>query len=208
MIIKNETRLRELLNLKYVSLEELKNVTIRIYTDIEYAIKSSEDEHFIEFALHKLNILKECIDETDELSRGRIDEIHYDNYLCRNAELLLNEMQEQRFKIKTLGVIFNKYIDESKNIYSKMIYLRYLLTCSEKLGQQFSEQEIIKIIKICSEIYAIEPENVLCKKLIEELTLLMKKRLGKELENIAKAKMSNNSYISDIQNRIDRERYN
>lgn len=90
----------------------------------------------------------------------------------------------------------------------EMIYLRYLLTCSEKPGQQFSEQEIIKIIKICSEIYAIEPENVLCKKLIEELTLLMKKRLGKELENIAKAKMSNNSYISDIQNRIDRERYN
>lgn len=123
----------------------MKNVTIRIYTDIEYAIKSSEDEHFIEFTLHKLNLLKECIDEKDEISRGMLDEIHYDNYLCRNAELLLNEMQEQRFKIKTLGVIFNKYIDESKNIYSKMIYLRYLLTCSENRGNNLVSRKLLRL---------------------------------------------------------------
>lgn len=74
-----------------------------------------------------------------------LDEIHYDNYLCRNAELLLNEMQEQRFKIKTLGVIFNKYIDESKNIYSKMIYLRYLLTCSENRGNNLVSRKLLRL---------------------------------------------------------------
>ena len=207
MTITNEAKLRELLNLKYISADELKSITKKIYTDIEYAIEISNDMEFVEYAQHKFNMIKDCIEENDELNNNMVDENHYLNYSRRNAELLLNEMIRQESKINSLSSTFENYVNENNSVYSDLLYIRYLLLLFNYSDHYISDEEALELMEACSKVYSAEPENVLCKKLYEELTETMRKKFGNTLRNIFDSKNKNNNRINNLQGMIDRERY-
>lgn len=207
MNIRNETELRRLLDMQATDTNVLVNIAQKVCIDLKYLIENADDDKIIEYAAGKLDKIKACLQDV-AITSEYIDETkHKDNYLCRNAEFLLNRAISNRanYGQNEIQTSFQKYInsvDSAHSVYANILYLRFELVLI-KQGGDIDDDEAMRILQICSQIKAVEPGNVLCNELITEIRNSMSKKLQNSLVNTLDTKLKNDRRISELQSQID-----
>ena len=207
MNIRNETELRRLLDMQATDTNVLVNIAQKVCIDLQYLIENADDDKIIEYAAGKLDKIKACLQDVAITSEYIDEKKHKDNYLCRNAEFLLNRAISNRayYGQNEIQTSFQKYInsvDSAHSVYANILYLRFELVLI-KQGGDIDDDEAMRILQICSQINAVEPGNVLCNELITEIRNSMSKKLQNSLVNTLDTKLKNDRRISELQSQID-----
>ena len=204
MIIADETKLRNLLNMQTIDTDVLAKISQKICIDLSYLIETINDNKMVRYASDILEKIQECLEE-EICTSVYVDNKHLDNYYCRNTEIILNEIQlsnSSDYRINELWQEFDSYVNNIRGI--RNVYLDILLVRNTLPDcYNMSKSDINFLLTICSNICANQPENVLCNEVLKVIKVILKVKLQQLLVNVENKSSINKQRIDEIKKNID-----